>query len=121
GAMISTLGDLHKYGRELGTGALLPKKLWDERRQFGTIPNGDGPSVGYGLGLLHFGNWIGHDGAIFGLSTVALYEPKAAATTSDTANLASSSTSPTLDPFRQVAPPLYPDSFDKTQPQELDA
>jgi D-alanyl-D-alanine carboxypeptidase len=119
GGMVSTLGDLHKYARELGTGALLPKKLWDERRTFGTIPNGDGPSVGYGLGLLHFGNWVGHDGAIFGFSTVTMYEPKTKTTISATANLASNFSTPTLDLFYGVAHHLYPESFAKTQDEEV--
>src|ERR1700759_2862264 len=88
---------------------------------FLTIPNGDGPSVGYGLGLLHFGNWIGHDGAIFGLSTVTMFEPKTGATITATANLASNFSTPTLDLFYQVAHRLYPDSFEKTQPEELAA
>ena len=110
GAMISTIGDLHKYARELGTGALLTPQLWAERQQFHPFPN-EGVPVGYGLGLLHPGNWLGHDGAIFGFSSVTFYEPKAKAAITAVANLSSNSTTPTLDLFGQVAGHLYPDSF----------
>jgi D-alanyl-D-alanine carboxypeptidase len=113
GAMISTLGDLRKYGRELATGALLPEALFAERITYGEIPNGDGPSVGYGLGILHIGNWIGHDGAIFGFSTVTMYEPKTGTTIAATANLSSNFSTPTLGIFSLIAAQLDPTSFKK--------
>jgi D-alanyl-D-alanine carboxypeptidase len=111
GAMVSTLGDLHKYASQLATGALLPKKLQEERLRFGALANGDGPSVGYGLGILHFGNWLGHDGAIYGFSTVTMYEPKTGATISAAANLSSNFSTPTLTLFAVVAKRLYRDSY----------
>jgi len=103
GAMVSTLGDLRKYARELATGALLPANLQAERVKFGAIPNGKGPSVGYGLGILHVGDWLGHDGAIFGFSTVTMYEPKTGTTIAATANLSSNFSTPTLGIFFQIA------------------
>jgi D-alanyl-D-alanine carboxypeptidase len=113
GAMVSTLGDLRKYGRELATGALLPPSLQAERLKFGAIPNGEGPSVGYGLGILHVGNWLGHDGAIFGFSTVTMYEPKSGTTVAATANLSSNFSTPTLGIFFQIAAQLDPASLAK--------
>lgn len=113
GAMVSTLGDLRKYGRELATGALLPPSLQTERLKFGDIPNGSGPSVGYGLGILHVGNWLGHDGAIFGFSTVTMYEPKSGITIAATANLSSNFSTPTLGMFFQIADRLDPSSLAK--------
>jgi CubicO group peptidase (beta-lactamase class C family) len=111
GAMVSTLGDLRKYGRELATGALLPPSLQAERLKFGAFPNGDGPSVGYGLGILHVGTWLGHDGAIFGFSTVTMYEPKSGTTIAATANLSSNFSTPTLGMFFQIADRLDPASL----------
>jgi CubicO group peptidase (beta-lactamase class C family) len=111
GAMVSTLGDLRKYGRELATGALLPPNLQAERLKFGEIPNGEGPSVGYGLGIMHVGNWLGHDGAIFGFSTVTMFEPKSGATVAATANLSSNFSTPTLGIFFQIADHLDPASL----------
>lgn len=113
GAMVSTLGDLRKYGRELATGALLPPSLQAERIKFGDIPNGSGPSVGYGLGILHVGNWLGHDGAIFGFSTVTMYEPKSGMTIAATANLSSNFSTPTLGMFFGIADRLDPSSLAK--------
>jgi CubicO group peptidase (beta-lactamase class C family) len=103
GAMVSTLGDLRKYARELATGALLPASLQAERVKFGDIPNAKGPSVGYGLGILHVGDWLGHDGAIFGFSTVTMYEPTTGTTIAATANLSSNFSTPTLGIFFQIA------------------
>jgi D-alanyl-D-alanine carboxypeptidase len=114
GAMVSTLGDLRKYGRRLATGALLPTALFDERLDFGEIPNEGGPSVGYGLGILHVGTWLGHDGAIFGFSTVTMYEPKTGTTIAATANLSSNFSTPTLAVFFAIADRLDPSSLKKS-------
>jgi D-alanyl-D-alanine carboxypeptidase len=111
GAMISTLGDLHKYARKLATGALLPPPLFAERLKFGEIPNEGGPSVGYGLGILRVGNWLGHDGAIFGFSTVTFYEPRTKTAIAATANLSSNFTTPTLGISLQVGERLIPSSL----------
>jgi D-alanyl-D-alanine carboxypeptidase len=113
GAMVSTLGDLRKYGRELATGTLLPPSLQAERLKFGDIPNGSGPSVGYGLGILHVGSWLGHDGAIFGFSTVTMYEPKTKTTIAAIANLSSNFSTPTLDIFFGIAKQLDPATLKK--------
>jgi D-alanyl-D-alanine carboxypeptidase len=111
GAMVSTLGDLRKYGRQLATGALLTPALQAERLKFGAFPNGNGPSVGYGLGILHVGNWLGHDGAIFGFSTITMYEPKTRTTIAATANLSSNFSTPTLTMFFAIAQRLDPSSL----------
>jgi D-alanyl-D-alanine carboxypeptidase len=113
GAIVSTLGDLRKYGRQLATGALLPQSLFAERIDFGEIPNAGGPPVGYGLGILHVGTWLGHDGAIFGFSTITMYEPKSGTTIAATANLSSNFSTPTLDVFFQIADRLDPASLKK--------
>jgi D-alanyl-D-alanine carboxypeptidase len=113
GAMVSTLGDLRKYGRQLATGALLPPSVFAERVKFGDFPNPGGPPVGYGLGILHVGTWLGHDGAIFGFSTITMYEPKSGTTIAATANLSSNFSTPTLTMFFQIADRLDPASLKK--------
>jgi D-alanyl-D-alanine carboxypeptidase len=110
GAMVSTLGDLHKYARELGTGRLLPESLWAERLRFGPLATGGVP-VGYGLGILHVGKWLGHDGAIFGFSTVTMYEPVHKWTITAAGNLSSNFSTPTLTLFSVLATHFDPDSF----------
>lgn len=110
GAMISTLGDIEKWGRELVRGRLLSPRLQRERLRLGVIPN-PGPPVGYGLGILRFGDWLGHDGAIFGYSTVTFYERSSGAQIVAAANLSSNFSTPTLDIFGAIAARLYPESL----------
>lgn len=111
GAMISTLADLRTWGRELATGTLLDRRLQRERLRFGALPNPGGPSVGYGLGIMHVGDWIGHNGAIFGFSTVTFYEPASGAQIVATANLSSNFSTPTLGIFFELAQHLYPETL----------
>jgi len=81
------------------------------RLKFGTIPNGAGPRVGYGLGIVRFGDWLGHDGAIFGFSTETFYERSTGAQIVAAANLSSNFSTPTLEIFGQIAQHLYPASL----------
>jgi D-alanyl-D-alanine carboxypeptidase len=111
GAMISTLDDIEKWGRELATGRLLSRSLQRQRLKLGTIPNPGGPPVGYGLGILRFGDWLGHDGAIFGYSSVTFYERSSGAQIVAAANLSSNFSTPTLDIFGTIAERLYPETL----------
>jgi len=111
GGMVSTIDDLQKWGRALATGKLLSRSLQAQRLKFGTIPNGAGPRVGYGLGILRFGDWLGHDGAIFGFSTETFYERSTGAQIVAAANLSSNFSTPTLEIFGQIAQHLYPASL----------
>jgi len=110
GAMISTMGDLQKWGQELLSGSLIGPKLQRERLRLGTIPNGSGPPVGYGLGILRFGDWYGHDGAIFGFSTETFQDRKTGAQIVVATNLSSNFTTPSMDVFGAIAQHLYPQS-----------
>ena len=110
GGMISTLDDIEKWGRQLARGTLLSRRLQRERLKLGTIPN-PGPPVGYGLGILGFGDWLGHDGAIFGYSTVTMYERSSGAQIVAAANLSSNFSTPTLEIFGAIAQRLYPNSL----------
>jgi D-alanyl-D-alanine carboxypeptidase len=111
GAMVSTIDDLFTSGEALATGTLLTKRLQAKRLGFGTIPNGNGPPVGCGLGILRFGDWIGHDGAIFGFSTAMFYERDSGAQIVAAANLSSNFSTPTLEIFGLIAQHLYPASL----------
>jgi D-alanyl-D-alanine carboxypeptidase len=75
GAMISTLGDLRVWARALATGTLLSPELQAQRLQFGAIPNPGGIEIGYGLGIFKLGDFIGHNGAIYGYSSAMFYLP----------------------------------------------
>jgi D-alanyl-D-alanine carboxypeptidase len=111
GAMVSTLGDLHKYAKELGEGALLSPRMQELRLQFGLLSKSPQITAGYGLGIGRFGRWIGHNGGIFGFSTVAMYDPDSGTTIAAAANLASNFSTPTLEAFFQIALRLYPGSL----------
>jgi D-alanyl-D-alanine carboxypeptidase len=111
GAMVSTLGDLARWGKVLALGTLLSRGMQAQRLRFGTIPNASGPPVGYGLGILRFGDWLGHDGAIFGFSTETFYDPKTGAEITSTANLSTLFSTPTLAIFGTIAKHLYPESL----------
>ena len=110
GGMVSTLGDIEKWGRVLARGTLLSPRLHRQQLRFGRFPN-PGPFAGYGLGILRFGDWIGHDGAIFGFSTVTMYERASGAQIMATANLSSNFTTPTLEIMALIAQRLYPESL----------
>jgi D-alanyl-D-alanine carboxypeptidase len=110
GGMVSTLADLRRWGRALATGKLLSRRMHAARMRFGEIPNEGGPSLGYGLGIMHIGNWLGHDGAIFGYSSVTMYLPRVGAQIAVAANLSSNFSTPAVTVFAQVAGRLYPHS-----------
>ena len=112
GGMVSTLDDLKKWGKALATGTLINRRLQAQRLRFGTIPNAGGPPVGYGLGILRFGDWLGHDGAIFGFSTATFYERSSGAQIVAIANLSSNFSTPTLEIFGAIAQHLYPESLE---------
>ena len=110
GGMVSTLGGIEKWGRVLARGTLLSPRLQRQRLRFGRFPN-PGPFAGYGLGILRFGDWLGHDGAIFGFSTVTMYEPASGAQIMAAANLSSNFSTPTLEIMGRIAQRLYPESL----------
>jgi D-alanyl-D-alanine carboxypeptidase len=111
GGMISTLGDLRRWGRALTRGTLLSRRLQARRLRFGQIPNDGGPPLGYGLGILRFGDWIGHDGAIFGFSTAMFTDRSNGAQVLAAANLSSNFSTPAATLFALIAKRLYPASL----------
>jgi D-alanyl-D-alanine carboxypeptidase len=114
GAIVSTLSDLSKWGRALGTGALLSPEMWEERQQFCPLPYAfEGPTeFGYGLGLISFGSWLGHDGSVPGSSTETMYEPKTGAEITGMENLQTPPLSIFSRVFERIAAHLYPGSME---------
>ena len=112
GGMVSTLDDLRTWGRALARGTLLSKRLHRRQLRFGPIPNPGSPiKVGYGLGVFRLGRWIGHNGAIYGFSTITMYLPGSRAQFVAIANLSTNFSSQTIDAFVPIARRLYPGSI----------
>jgi D-alanyl-D-alanine carboxypeptidase len=75
--MISTLGDLHRWARDVATGRLLTPASQRQRLRF----NATGVRhVGYGLALSNSNGWIGHNGGVPGYQSLTSYLPSARAT-----------------------------------------
>jgi D-alanyl-D-alanine carboxypeptidase len=80
GGMVSTLSDLRRWSRALGTGALLKPAVWTEANQ-GTFPyafaddyNGPGRWL-QGLGFVESGGFKGKEGSIPGYESISMYSP----------------------------------------------
>jgi D-alanyl-D-alanine carboxypeptidase len=78
GAMISTLGDLRRWARDVATGKLLTTATQRQRARF--IPEPGARLVGYGLALQSVNGWIGHDGSLPGYQSLTIYLPSQQAT-----------------------------------------
>lgn len=113
GAIISTMGDLDKYAEDLGTGALLSAKMQEERLKYCPIAYSyEGPSkFGYGLGIINFGNWLGHDGSLPGYNSETMYEPKTGAVITVMENLQTSNLAAFSRIYEKIAAHLYPESL----------
>jgi D-alanyl-D-alanine carboxypeptidase len=111
GAMISTLADLRVWARVLATGTLLSPELHAQQLQFGTIPNPGGVEIGYGLGIFKLGDFIGHNGAIYGYSTAMFYLPSRKATIVILGNQSSNFLTATTTIAFQLGEHLFPEDF----------
>jgi D-alanyl-D-alanine carboxypeptidase len=114
GAINSTLGDMSKYSRQLATGALLSPAMQAERLKFGWVPYPfEGPSeFGYGLGIISFGQWLGHDGEVPGYATETFYEPRSGASIVGVENLSTPTLAIFSRIFERIADHLYPGSME---------
>jgi len=79
GGMISNLYDLKIFVKALYEGALISDSLHQQQIQY--LPfDGDPSWFGYGMGILNFGGFWGHNGTIFGYSSEMFYNPELKAT-----------------------------------------
>jgi D-alanyl-D-alanine carboxypeptidase len=77
GAMVSTLGDLHRWARAVATGKLLSRATQKQRLRFHATGT---RGFGYGLGLMNFAGWVGHSGLLPGYQSLTAYLPSEHAT-----------------------------------------
>jgi D-alanyl-D-alanine carboxypeptidase len=114
GAIVSTIGDMTEYAKELGTGALISSAMQAERLKYCPIPYTlEGPTeFGYGLGIISFGKWIGHDGSVPGYSTEVFYEPETGATIVGMENLQTTNLAIFSRIFERIANHIYSGSME---------
>lgn len=75
GAMVTTLPDLLRWGRALGTGRLIGPDLLQLREGL-AVPATNGPEYDrYGLGIGELKGWWGHTGEGFGFQAATFYDP----------------------------------------------
>ncbi len=114
GVLTSTVGDLQKWAQYLKDDALLSTGIHGLRTStFWDQPYpGEGPNhYGYGLGLVKFGTWIGHDGSVPGYSAVAMYDTLSGATFAGVENLQTGGLAVFSRIFERIAEYLYPGSM----------
>lgn len=103
GALVSSASDLTRFYRALLTGRLLPRRLLDEMTSVRPIAGG----ASYGLGLLRVrtgcGEAFGHDGEIFGYTTVVLADRDARRTAVVVANVSTPGSGATLAALLELA------------------
>lgn len=107
GAMTSTLDDLTVWADALADGELLSPELQAQRLESRKF-DGQAINFGYGLGVIRLNDFVGHDGAIVGYSSVAMRYPAADATFVLVGNASTNSTTPTMDIFLDMVKELYP-------------
>lgn len=114
GALVTTVGDLTKFMTAQNDEALLSDPtyaMW--RTTFGLVPNPfrPGPAkFGYGMGLIRYGSWFGHDGSVPGYSSAAFYEPTSQATICAMENYQTPEIYVYSRLFNRIADYLYPGS-----------
>jgi len=110
GAMVSTLTDLQTWGTELVRGTLLAPETQARRLQTRRF-DGQQANFGYGLGIINLNEFLGHDGAIFGFSSVVFTRPQTDTQIVFVSNESTNSTTPTLTVALGVIQALYPDQL----------
>lgn len=115
GLLTSTVADLQKWAEYLKTEALLFAPTHQLRTTNWYEPQpypGEGPSTySYGLGLVKFGSWIGHDGSVPGYSAVAFYDTESGATFAGVENLQTNGLAVFSRIFERIGEYLYPGSM----------
>ncbi|MGW6824215.1 serine hydrolase domain-containing protein [Streptomyces sp. NPDC055005] len=77
GGAVSDLDDLHAWAPALADGTLLTKETQAERLETRSVGV---PGASYGLGILDFNGWLGHNGELPGYESIAAQLPAEDAT-----------------------------------------
>ena len=108
GGMVSTLDDLHKWGKALGTGRLIGSCL-QQMRLWHSRPVTHGPEYDrYALGIGKLKGWWGHTGEGLGYQAATFYDPRTGAVISVAVN-SSQSVNVATEVFKALAGVVHPD------------
>ena len=110
GAMVSTVPDMTRYALALATGAGLSPATAEQRQSWGPLTP-SGVRLQYGLGITQLGDWVGHDGSIFGYSNMVFHLPERQATVVVMNNSADEIAVPSQALWGEIVKGLYPDSL----------
>jgi D-alanyl-D-alanine carboxypeptidase len=110
GALISTVADMTRYAPMLATGAGLPPQIAAQRQSWTPLTT-TGVRLQYGLGITQLGDWVGHDGSIFGYSDMVFYLPTQKATVVVMVNAADGNEVPAQALWGDIVKLLYPNSL----------
>lgn len=113
GNCTSTVGNISKWAHELRDGTLLDPEIHAMRKEQFSIVNQavleQVSAYGYGLGLVSYGNYLGHDGSIMGFSSVCFYDPETGSTIAGTENFQTPGLSIMTKLTPRIMNYLYPD------------
>jgi D-alanyl-D-alanine carboxypeptidase len=76
GGLVSSLDDLRRWGRALGSGVLVGPRYQRIREQTASTPNGGPEYDVYGLGMGRLKGWWGHTGEALGFQAATFYNPR---------------------------------------------
>lgn len=111
GAIISNLDDLKIWAKALATGELISEEMHQQQLQWVDMPGAEKVDGKYGLGIVSFAGFHGHEGAIFGYNSVVLYLPEADATIVVLVNKSTNFSGESLAIFFEIAKLLFPEQF----------
>jgi len=110
GAVISTVPDMTRYAEQLATGAGLAPETARLRQEW-TPLSSTGVRAQYGLGIIQLGDWVGHNGSIFGYSDMVFHLPAEEASVVVMVNAADGEAVPAGDLWTKIVTLLYPGSL----------
>ncbi|MDV6975348.1 serine hydrolase domain-containing protein [Mycobacterium intracellulare] len=119
GNIVSTIGDLVKWGKELRDGTLLSPAMHHEwvstyapfPYRAGIKPEDRGPVTnGMGMGILKQGDWIGHDGSWTGYSCACAFHPASGTVITAMENAQTYVLTAWAEIFTEIAEHFYPGS-----------
>lgn len=120
GAMWSTIGDLTKFGNAMKNQQLLsPSMRALQTSTFcgvnAAMPAPAPQTFGYGMGIISYGRWIGHDGSIPGYSTESFYNADNGAVIAGFENKQTANLAALSYVMANIADHLYPGSMNTQQ------